>query len=329
MSNDFPVVGFDIGGTKIAVTLGTSAGKIIKSQRLDNYDSDPLEAMENMCRTAMEIVSSSGMSMKDIRAAGIGAPGPVDIPRGIIISSPNMRKWKDVRIKDYIQNKLKVETFLENDANAGALAEWIFGEGKGKSSLIYLTMSTGIGGGIIAEKHLVRGISSVGGEVGHTILDINGPMCNCGLRGCYEAFCGGRAVAQRLQKELKDKPDHPIVKHAGGDIKRVDFKAFLSAVREKDPYALGLWNEYCLRNAQAVGILLNNLNPEMVFFGTIARAAGDLFLSPFKELLPRFCWKEAWSVCDFRFTSLGDSIGELSPIAAALNWLYDKGEIKL
>ena len=322
------VLGFDIGGTKIAACLGTDKGEILSSKRIDNRERHPDDVIPELLEAGKELLDNAGLMKENLSAVGIGAPGPMDIPSGTL-SPTNMKKWVNVPLKKYIRDFFKVETYFENDANAGALAEWFFGSGKGVENMLYLTLSTGIGGGIIANGHLVQGHSRLAGECGHITIDINGPLCNCGMRGCYEAFCGGRAIAQRMRKELADRPNHRIIQYAGGSIENVDLVALEKAVCDGDDYAVALWDEICLRNAQAVGIYLNVLNPEKIVLGTLAWAAGDLFMKPVLKHLPDFCWPETLAACSITVSALGREIGEYAGIAVALYNLYEEGKWQL
>jgi len=328
MSDKKYILGFDVGGTKIAACLGTDKGEIIGSKRFDSMHSGPDEVLPAMVNEGMQLLTDAGITADDLRAIGIGAPAPMDIPAGTI-SPTNMKNWVNVPVKSYIADHFNVETYFDNDANAGALAEWIFGSGQGVDNMLYLTLSTGIGGGVITNGHLVHGNAFTAGECGHITLDLNGPECNCGMHGCYEAFCGGRALAQRMQRELADKPDNKIVQYAGGNIKNVDLIALEKAVKDGDEYAVVLWDEMCLRHAQAIGIFLNIFNPAKIVLGTIAWAAGDLFMKPVKKYLPDFCWKETLDSCDLTVSALGREIGEYSGIAVALNCLYEQGRWQL
>jgi glucokinase len=329
MEKIFPVLGYDIGGTKIAVSLADSNGKILGSARLDNKDTNPDEVLPQLVSEAKKMMSEAGIKQEDLRAIGIDAPAPMDIEKGLILNPPNNPTWINVPIRDYLADAFKTEAFLENDANAGALAEWMFGAGKGAKDMIYLTMSTGIGGGIIANGHLLHGRGLIAGELGHTVIDVEGPVCNCGMKGCYEAFCGGRAVAQRLQRELADQPNHPIVKHAGGKVEDIDYLAFENAVRDGNGYAMGLWEEIAKRNAQAIGMFINIFNPEKIVLGTIAKAAGDLFMDPLVQHLPLYCWKQNLDVCEVVPCELGRDIGNYAGVCTALNCLYECGDFDL
>lgn len=322
------ILGFDIGGTKIAACLGTDKGELLGHKRINNKDRSPDAVLPEMVEAGTQLIKNAGLGMNDLSAIGMGAPGPMDIPAGTI-SPTNMKKWNDVPVKSYIADHFKVETYFDNDANAGALAEWIFGSGQGVDNMLYLTLSTGIGGGIIANGHLVQGHTFLAGECGHITLDLNGPECNCGMRGCYEAFCGGKALAQRMQKELAGQPNHKIIQYAGGKLENVDLVALEKAVKDGDEYAVALWDEMCLRNAQAIGIYLNVFNPAKIVLGTLAWAAGDLFMDPVRKYLPAYCWKQTLEACELTVSALGREIGEYSGIAIALNSLYEQGRWQL
>jgi glucokinase len=327
MSDVFPVLGFDVGGTKIAVCVGDSSGTMLRSARIENRDREPEDVLNDMAETGFRLLDEAGIAPELLRAVGIGSPAPMDVPNGLILGPPNMKKWKCVPIRDSLAAAFRKPVHFDNDANAGALAEWFFGAGRNCENMVYLTMSTGIGGGIIANGRLVRGKSFTAGEVGHIVIDVAGPVCNCGLKGCYEAFCGGRAIAQRMRQELAERPEHPIVRHAGS-LEAIDMIALEKAVREQDPYAVALWDEMCMRNAQAIGGIINTLNPERIVLGTLAWATGDLFMVPFRKKLPAFCWPDMLAACEIAVSGLGRSIGEFSGIAVALNAMYESGEWK-
>ena len=219
---------------------------------------------------------------------------------------------------------------LENDANAGALAEWFFGSGKGKQNVVYLTMSTGVGAGVVADGHLLHGVGGNAAEMGHVILDIHGPLCNCGQRGCLEAYTGGRAIQQRLQAYLKDKPNHAFFRLpcVDGKVENLDFRALLEGVRERIPLALEWWDEFCLRLAQGVGAVATAYNPEVIVLGTTAYHAGDLLMEPLQRLLPRFMWKEYYTTCTVRTSALGLRIGEMAGASVGFCSLLQKGAWK-
>ncbi len=329
MKDYFTVLGYDIGGTKLGVGLVRSDGKLLGQARIENKDTRPEEILPQMVSEGLRLITDSGLTKNDVRAIGISAPCPADIPNGILTAPTNNKLWRNVPVKKYLSEQLGIEAHFDNDANAGVLAEWFFGAGKGAKDVIYLTMSTGIGGGVITNGKLVQGASYHAGEIGHMVLTIDGPQCSCGLKGCYEAYCGGVAIAKRVQHELKNQPNHPIIKLAGGKLENIDLIAIEKAVRNGNDYAVALWDEICLRNAQAYGMLMNMLNPEKIILGTIAWAAGDLFMGPVLKNVSRFAWKETYEACEIVESKLRREIGYYAGAAVALNHLYETGEFKI
>ena len=321
------LLGIDVGGTKIGVGLGDSSGKILGSSYRDNRDTDPNEVLPWIVSEAHRLTAEAGVKISDVAAFGISAPFPADAVRGIMVRPPNNPNWRNVAILDYLKDNLKIDGCFENDANCGALAEWFFGAGRGCTDFIYLTMSTGIGGGIIASGNLVRGGRTLSaGELGHICIELNGRPCSCGMNGCYEAYCGGRAIANRMAQELKDQPDSMIMKLAA-EPGKPDMRTLEAAYRANDPYAVKLWQEMSLRNAQAIGLFINAFNPQRIVLGTLAWAVGDIYIDPIMKELPRFCWKELLDVCEIVPSELKREISSYAGIAAALNYLKEKNKI--
>ena len=325
MSEKEIVLGFDIGGTKIVTGLISAAGDLLGKRRIENKDTRPEDILPQMVRDAEELVRENGFEMKDVRGFGISAPGPADIANGILLAPTNNKLWKNVPILQYLQEHLGVPGCFENDANCAALAEGFFGAGRGIDDFIYLTMSTGIGAGIVTGGTLVRGTGYFGGEAGHIVIDVHSDrVCGCGQKGCYEAYCGGRSVALYLQKLLKDQPNHKIVECAGGKVEDIDMLALEKAYRAGDSLAAEIWDEMALRNAQAMGILINIFNPKRLILGTLAWAIGDLYTDPIRKYLPRFAWKEMLADCELVNSELRRDVGSYAGAAAAMYFLLHK-----
>jgi glucokinase len=326
MSRKFQVLGIDIGGTKIAACVADADGNVLGSTRLQATDDYP----DTMARTAAAVqamLAEMRLPMAEIDAIGICAPGPLDLANGVMIRTPN-RNWHDAPVRDDLSRLLGRPAAMDNDANAGGLAEWFFGAGKGKRDLIYLTMSTGVGGGIICNGKLLTGASGNAGEVGHIVLDLNGPMCGCGQRGCLEAYCGGRAVQLRLQEMLRDRPGHAMYQLpcVAGKFENLNFQAVREGAKAHIPLAMEMWDEICLRLAQGIGICMAAFNPELIVLGTSAYYAGDFLLDPVKRYLPRFAWREFTDYCTIRTSALGLKVGELAGVSVAFHSLYERGE---
>ena len=324
------VLGFDIGGTKLGIGLGDTSGKLLGNCRRDNRNTDPAEVLPWMANEAKRLVSEAGLTMQQVAAFGISAPFPADAARGIMTKPTNNPLWRDVPILDFLRNNLGIPGCFENDANCGALAEWFFGAGRNCRDFIYLTMSTGIGGGIISAGNLVRGGKALSaGELGHICIQLDGRKCSCGMSGCYEAYCGGRALALRMQEEIPGRKDSMLYELAKDDFSRLDMHLLESAYRANDPYAVSLWEEMSLRNAQAFGLFINAFNPEKLVLGTLAWAIGDIYMEPILKKLDKFCWPEAREACQIVPSELKREIGSYAGIAAAMNYLKENGLLEL
>ena len=272
------LLGIDIGGTKIAVCVGNREGSILASDRLHGAAQRPydeiLPELVGMCR---KVVRETGCTLEEVSVCGISTPGPIDLEQGCILKTPNMI-WSDVPIREDISRALGVKTVMQNDANAGVLVEWFFGVARGCPNVMYFTMSTGIGGGIIAGGHLVQGRTGNAGEVGHVVLDVDGPLCGCGMHGCFEAFCGGRNVARQLAERFGSDPRHPIMRmpEVNGDGSKLNYQTLREGVKRGIPDAVEFWDRICLRMAQGLGVFMNTLNPELIVLGTTFYYSGEI-----------------------------------------------------
>lgn len=316
MANASYVLGFDIGGTKIAVSLVASDGSVLASARLANANRMADDVLPEMVQTACRLVQEAGMNLTDVSAAGVCSPNPIDFDKGLILSPVNLPGWRNVPIIGYLKKELGIPAFFDNDANASVLAEWIFGDIGEMSNVLYVAISTGIGGGIIANSNLVRGENCYAGEFGHVCLDPNGPVCNCGMRGCWEAFCGGGAVEKRLRSQLKGNPSSRICQIAGSP-EQIRMKDLADAVREKDAFACQVWDDMMERHAQAVGSLINSFNPHAIVLGTIALRCQDIFMPALLERIPKYSWKQPREICSVFPTKIGEKLEQLAGAAVA------------
>jgi len=286
------VIGYDVGGTKLGIGLASADGKLLGSAMLPNKDTYPEPVLQETLKVSKQLIDKAGLKLSDIAAFGVSSPYPADPVNGVMTAPTNNKFWRNVPIRKYFEDNLGIPGTFENDANCAALAEWFFGAGRGCKDFIFLTMSTGIGAGIVAADRLVRGKGFYAGEIGHAVVKPDGRYCNCGQRGCYEAYCGGRALALHLQAELRKMPDNMMVKMVDGKLEDIDMIVFEKAVRAGDPFAVEQWDDMSRINAQVFGMLLNIFNPERLVLGTFAWAIGDLFLDPIKKYLPKYAKKD-------------------------------------
>ena len=193
-----PVLGIDIGGTKLAVGLVTPAGELLAQVREPSRASEGPDALiERAVGMSRAALAEAGLSLDAIGAIGVGCGGPLDPWRGVVLNALNNPGWIDIPLVARLEEALGRPTFLDNDANAPALGEHRFGAGRGVRHLVYLTISTGVGGGLILDDRLYRGENGYAGELGHISVRVGGRPCHCGSTGCIEAYCSGTNIAIR------------------------------------------------------------------------------------------------------------------------------------
>ncbi len=315
------VVGIDIGGTKLATVVADSTGHILGKVRKPTLaEKGPEYALDLLFDMVRETVSLAGLEQASISAIGVSCGGPLDTKTGIVYSPPNLPGWDALPLKAKLESEFQVPVTIENDANASALAEFRFGGGQGYNAVLYMTMSTGIGGGIVLDGQIYHGANDSAGEVGHQILLPDGPRCGCGKRGCLEALCSGPAIARRAQaairKQLADeKASTTMLTFTDGHIADVKSEHVLEAARTGDTLALRLVEETAYYMGWGIANLVNVLNPDIVLLGTIAIAAGDLLLNPIRETVSKFAMTRPAAAVEIAPAQLGDTLGDLAAIA--------------
>jgi glucokinase len=250
-----------------------------------------------------------------VRAVGVSVPGPFDRDRGLLLEPPNLPGWCDIPVQQVLETSLGRPVHVENDANAAALAEWRFGAGQGASHMVYLTMSTGVGAGLILDGRLYRGRAGAAGEVGHTEVEPGGEPCACGRRGCLEAYCGGAAWTRRLQTRTPD--DSRVAARAGGR-GRVRPEHVVQAAREGDAFARAELERYNRYLARGIANLVFVLAPERVVLGTIPSRAGEaLCLAPVRRQVESALWPLLARGLRIEASGLGDALPDYAGICVA------------
>ena len=274
--NDKVVAGIDIGGTKIATALQTLDGERIASRRLPTEVSlGPHKILENI----LQVIASMLVETKaTLIAIGIGCPGPIDIGHGLVLSPTNLPDWIDFPIVELVDKRFGVPIRLDNDANAAALGEYFYGAGRGFKDILYVTISTGIGGAIICNGQLHHGIRASAGEVGHTIVKPDGIRCRCGIYGCLETICSGLSIARRMKETLAARNGKQIE-----DLDEITAETVVEAVKRGDAAALSIWDETIKYLSIGVGNAITLIAPEAVIIGGGVASAGELLLEPLRR----------------------------------------------
>ena len=310
------VVGIDIGGTKLATVVADVSGKIISKVREPTHaDKGPEYALQLLIDMVYQTIKQAELELKDISAIGVSCGGPLDTKTGIVYSPPNLPGWVAFPLKERLENEFRIPVKIENDANACALAEYRFGGGIGYESVLYMTMSTGIGGGIVLNGQIYHGANDSAGEVGHQILLPDGPLCGCGKRGCLEALCSGPAIARRAKAAIEVESHSVILELVDGDIDAVRSEHVLDAAKKGDILALKLVDETAYYMGWGIANVVNILNPDIVLLGTIAIAAGDLLLDPIRKTVSSFAMTRPAEAVTIMPAQLGESLGDLAAVS--------------
>ncbi|MXY27277.1 ROK family protein [Candidatus Poribacteria bacterium] len=312
------VVGIDIGGTKLATVVADNTGHILnKVRRPTLAERGPEYALQLLFDMVHETIELAGLARTTISAIGVSCGGPLDTKTGIVYSPPNLPGWDALPLKAKLESEFQIPVTIENDANASALAEYRFGGGRGYNAVLYMTMSTGIGGGIVLDGQVYHGANDSAGEVGHQILLPDGPLCGCGKRGCLEALCSGPAIARRAQAAVRNEKASAtaLLDLTGGRVEDVRSEHVLAAARRDDALALQLVEETGYYMGWGIANLVNILNPDIVLLGTIAIAAGDLLLDPIRKTVSEFAMTRPAEAVKIVPAELGEALGDLAAVA--------------
>jgi glucokinase len=313
------ILSIDLGGTKILTAVTDSQGKMLSR---DHSITPALKGHEAVIHSILEsahrALKQADVAIEEITAIGVGAPGLSNPETGILFTSPNLPGWRDVPLRDIVQERLGKKAFVTNDANAAALGEFYFGAARGARNFIYITLSTGIGGGIVIDGKIYSGTIGAAGEVGHMTIDDEGPICNCGNRGCWETLASGTALAREARHRIKEGVATSILEYAEGDVEKVTAQVIHNAAGQGDSLA----KELIARTGYYVGVGLANLvnifNPELIVIGGGLSNIGDMLLKPAFKVAGERAYKEAFQAVRFASAELGRNSGVLGAAAFAL-----------
>jgi glucokinase len=280
------ILGIDIGGSQFGLVLATTDGKVVKRvQRSSDRDAGASLMIAHILSESRLLLAASP---EPVSCCGIGFGGPVDFGQQRIINSTHVKGWDDCPLPAQITQALGIPAVVDNDANIGALGEFTFGAGIGCDNLVYFTISTGIGGGIIIHGEIYRGSDGNAGELGHCPILLDGPRCDCGNRGCLEALCSGTAIGRRARMAVDKHPrkGRVLLRLAGGD--PVTAKTLFDAARQKDAFAQSLVVETCTYLGMGVATAMNAFAPRAIVIGGGVARAGRALFDPLRREADRF-----------------------------------------
>ncbi len=261
------LVGVDLGGTKILAGVFDAKYECLARIKISTKpERGPEGVIERVARCVRDVVDESDLTLKEIRGIGIGAPGAVNTEEGRVIFAPNLN-WKDVPLKKALEKELEVPVFLENDCKLHTMGVFD-AELKGKvKHLIGIFLGTGVGAGIIIDGKLYTGFNGSAGEVGHMVIDIAGPECGCGNRGCFEALASRRAIFRTIQSAVKKGQETLLVDMLGKDLADMRSGDIRKALRRGDRFVEKVIEQAAEYTGIAVGNLINLFNPEVIVLG--------------------------------------------------------------
>jgi glucokinase len=298
----------DIGGTHIRVAMYEPDSTTPVSHHRTRSQANEPGVFDRLVQ-AIESVWQKGR----VKAIGIASPGPLDPHTGTILATPNIPQWKNFPLAPNLSKHFGVPVYLDNDANMAGLGEWQYGAGKGHHNLVYITISTGIGGGVISHDRLLQGFHGMAAELGHMIIDPKGPPCGCGYHGHVEAFSSGTAIARYVNEQITAGTKSMLQAHPSLNTAQV-----AGAAREGDPLAISAFR----RAGHYLGIAMANylaiFDPSILIFGGGVSQVGDLLFKPFEESLHKHTFHPHY-LDDLVITkaALGDNAGLMGALAWA------------
>lgn len=317
------LLGFDIGGTKCAVILGSAVGDAISIIERVAFATEtargPEYALTRLEEIAREMCQRHEVPLSAVRGLGISCGGPLSSRRGVILSPPNLPGWDDIYITERFQTRLGIPTFVQNDANACALAEWRWGAGRGSQNMIFLTFGTGMGAGLILDGHLYLGTCELAGEVGHLRLAEDGPV-GFGKAGSFEGFCSGGGIAQAARATVRRYRElgQAVAFYPDEDLSGLNAQLVATAANAGDPVAREIITTTAQYLGRGLALLIDILNPEVIVIGSIFARQRDLLWPLTEPVIRDEALAQSVGCCRVVPAALGEAIGDYAALSVAL-----------
>ena len=316
------LLGVDLGGTNILVALAEKGGRIL---RLQEFLTGAAAGRENVWHNLLagldEVLGREKVNRDKLAGIGVCAAGFIDFYSRTVISSPNLPGWEGFSLEKELERKLNLPVLVENDANAAAYGEFVFGAGAGKRNMVNITLGTGIGGGIIIEGEIYRGSGGFAGEIGHLPILPGGPPCGCGRRGCLESLASGSAIA-REGRALIIKGSRTILREMLGDEEELTAYHVFEAAKEGDAEAARIVENAACYLGRALAAVVNLLNPEVISIGGGMAAAGKVIFDPVRRYLKEMSIRPAGEMVRLVPAVLGEKAGIRGMLALLEQFLF-------
>lgn len=313
MSN---IIGIDIGGTKTSVSLSDYELNIINKEKFKTSSS------LNTLNKILEIIKEYKLKYGEISNIGISCGGPLSSSKGVIICPPNLPNWKNIEIVKFFYDNLNIPVKLENDANACAIAEYLWGAGKNANNMAFLTFGTGLGAGLILNNKLYRGSSDMAGEIGHIRLNETGPT-GYNKAGSFEGFCSGGGIAKLCKIRMQEKRENKSVREFIELVndRTVSAEILADAVKFGNKFAISIFEESAFYLGKGISILIDILNLDKIIIGGIYSRMESFFRNIVLSVIKEEALKYSADFCSIEPSFFGEKIGDYSALAVAMNKL--------
>ena len=308
-------IGIDIGGTKCAVSLGCEfpaedGMRVLEKRRFETSGSAPSEVLGKIAAFAEELARNA-----EIEGIGISCGGPLDSESGIILGPPNLPGWDRVEIVSYFQEKCRLPVYLQNDANACAVAEWRYGAGKGLQNMIFLTFGTGMGAGLILNGRLYTGTNGMAGEVGHWRMSADGPV-GYGKAGSFEGFCSGGGIAGAARAKIGRAKESKLFS-SQGSLQSINAKQIANLADSGDEFCKSIYADCGRILGRGLSLMIDLLNPQMIVIGSIFARSQNLLWKYAKTEIEAEALRQSAEECRVVPSLLGERLGDIAALTAA------------
>ena len=302
-------VGIDLGGTNIAVGLVDEAGKILHKDSVPTLlERGPEPVIKDMANLSLKVVKDAGYTVDDVKAIGVGVPGLADPKTGVVIFCTNLR-WHMVPLREIMQKIIDKPVFIDNDATVAGLAESVAGVSAGIATSVFLTLGTGIGGGIVINHKIYSGAHVVGSELVHMTVQCEGRKCTCGSVGCWEQYSSATALIRQGREAVEGHPESLILKKVNGDASKIEARTIIDAAREGDPIACQVYDKYIYYLAIGIVAIINAFDPEVIVLGGGVSKAGDFLLEPLRKKVAEYVFYKDLPYAEIKIATLGNDAG--------------------
>jgi len=323
-------LGIDLGGSNISAAILTGQGRILHLEKVKTLaEEGPQAVIRRIIDLSKSAQKAAGVSPSSVMGVGLGAPGIIRSEDGMVLYSPNLPGWNNIPLRRKLQSALKKPILVDNDANVAAYGEKWMGAGANYDNLVVYTLGTGVGGGIILGGEIYHGACSAAGEVGHTTILPDGPICGCGNRGCLEALASGTAIARAacMAVELEKRKQSTLYKMCLGDPAKVNAKMVFQAAAKGDDIAKKVVEESAMYLGIGIANIVNLLNPELIILGGGVSMAGEALLSPVRAEVKRRALKDTFACVKIVLAKLADKAGVIGAAGIAYH-AHRKGAAK-